>query len=100
MALPNPLYAGNGLTTTVTFTVANGTITDPDTVTLKYKAGSAATVTWTYLGTGSIMKTGTGVYTAELDTTALAGSWTIEWIGTGACAAVSVSNTQVSTPPI
>ena len=99
--LPSPLYAGNALTTTATFTIPPSTTpVDPTTVTLKYKAGSTATVTWTYLGTGSITQVSTGIYSAELDTTSLAGGWTIEWIGTGACAAVSVSNISVTPQPI
>ena len=101
MALPSTLYAGNAVTTTVTFTVPPSTTpVDPSTITLKYKVGSQATVTWTYGGTGSITKTSTGVYAAVLDTTALAGSWVIEWIGTGACAAISVSYVSVETLPI
>ena len=99
--LPSPLYAGNAVTTTVTFTVPPSTSpVDPSTITLKYKAGSTATTVWTYGGTGSINRVSEGIYAAELDTTSLAGNWTIEWIGTGACAAVSVSFITVETLPI
>ena len=99
--LPTPTYAGTAVTTTATFTIPpSATPVDPSTVVLKYQAGSAAPVVWTYLGTGSIVKVATGVYSAELDTTSLAGEWTVEWIGTGACAAVSVSTFPVQTPPL
>lgn len=101
MSFPNPLYAGNAVTTQVTFTVPPSTTpVDPSTITLKYKAASGATVTWTYGGAGSIVKVSTGIYSAELDTTGAAGNWTIQWTGTGTCAAVSVSTIAVSTPPL
>lgn len=101
MALPSPLFAGSAVTTTVTFTVPPSTIpVDPSTITLKYRPGSGATVTWVYQGAGSITKSSTGVYAAELDTTALAGGWVIEWIGTGLCAAVAVSTFLVESLPI
>lgn len=101
MPAPIQVYAGNAVTTTCTFTVPPSTTpVDPDTIVLKYKAGSNSTVTWTYGGMGSITRTTTGVYAAILDTTSLAGNWVIEWIGTGACAAVSVSYVAVETLPI
>ena len=88
--LPSPLYTGNAVTTQVTFTVPPSTTpVDPDTVTLKFKGGVQTTTTWVYLGAGSITKVSTGVYTAELNTTSYPGPWTVEWIGTGACAAVN-----------
>ena len=99
--LPQPLFAGNAVTTTVTFTIPPSTTpVDPSTVTLKYKAGSAAVVTWVYLGAGSITKSSVGVYAAELDTTALQGGWTVEWIGTGTCAGIAVSMFLVEPLPI
>lgn len=101
MALPATIYAGTAITSTATFTVPPSTTpVDPTGVTMKYKAGSAAVVTWTYLGAGSITKVSTGVYAAELDTTSLAGGWTVEWIGSGACAAVSVTQFLVEPLPI
>ena len=98
--LPNPLFAGTAVTTTATFSVPGGAITDPSTIELRYKAGSAATVTWTYLGAGNIVRVSTGVYSAEIDTTGAAGQWQIEWVGTGACAAISVSTIDVESPPL
>jgi hypothetical protein len=95
------VFSGTAVTTTCTFAIPPaGTITDPDSVVLKYRAGNAAVVTWTYLGAGSIVRLEEGVYSAELDTTALAGTWTIEWIGTGGCSAVAAVTLQVTTPPL
>jgi len=96
----SPVIAGTAVTTTATFTTAGGTVTDPDTIVLKFQAGGGSTTTWTYGGTGSITKTSTGVYAATLDTTGIAGTWIAEWIGTGACAAVSVAQFQVNAQSI
>lgn len=96
------IYAGTAVSVTSNdppFTTADGVVTDPTTVVLKYKAGSAATVTLTF-GGGEITKISTGVYTATLDTTALAGLWTVEWIGSDACGAVNAKTFQVTTPPL
>lgn len=105
--LPNPLYAGNAITTGVTFTnpVAGEDPSawppvDPTAVTLTYVAGDGATpVIWTYGGTGSITKVSTGIYTAELDTTGTTGAWRVKWVGTGACAAVWVNGFSVTPQP-
>ena len=68
-------------------TFANGAhvATDPTTITLKFSQGQSgfAINTWVYQGVGSITRSSTGVYVAELDTTALPGTWVGEWIGTG-----------------
>lgn len=96
-----PVYAGTTRTSTATFTnPGSSTPVDPSTISLKYKAGSHPPVTWDYGGSGSIVQVSTGVYSVELDTTALAGFWTIEWIGTGACAVVGIAQFQVITPPL
>ena len=84
MAAPS-FNAGTLVTVTATFEAISGTPTDPSAISLKYRVVGEAITTWTYLGAGSITRTGTGVYVAELDTTSLAGAWIGEWIGTGAC---------------
>jgi hypothetical protein len=96
--LPNPLYEGTAVTTTCTFTTAAGALMDPSVITVSYRAGSAAAVTWTY-GGGQITRVSQGVYTAELDTTNNAGYWQVKWTGTGACAAVSLSTFPVTATP-
>ena len=105
--LPIPIYEGNGITTTVTFTnpVANQNPStwppaDPSTVTMTYIPGTGGPpVTWTY-GVGPfIVKVNTGIYTAELDTTDTGGRWQVKWEGTGACAAVSIQGFQVVPQP-
>lgn len=105
--LPSPLYAGTAVTTTVTFTnpvageaPSSWPPVDPSTVTLVFIAGTGATATtWTYGGTGSIVKVSTGVYSAELPTTGTEGPWQVKWTGTGACAAVSISGFKVTPTP-
>lgn len=97
----SPIYAGTAVAWATAFTVPNGTATTPTAVSYTYKAGSAASVTWTYPGGGGqITLVSTGNVTATLDTTALAGLWVIKAIGTGACVACNVATFQVNTPPI
>jgi hypothetical protein len=93
-------WAGTAVKTTVTFTNP-GSITpvDPTTVTLKYRVGQAVATTWTYGGTGAVVKVGIGIYSATLDTTNGVGIWNVEWIGTGTCAAVSVGQFQIDAQP-
>jgi hypothetical protein len=93
------VYAGTAVAVTATFVDPTGAVTDPTTVTFKFKAGAAATISWTYAA-GQVTKVSTGVYTATLDTTGLAGNWTVEILGTGACAAVSSVSFAVTTPPL
>ena len=95
-----PVYAGTVVTTTATFTVPpSGELTDPSSVVLKFKVGGTIT-TWTYLGVGTIARVSAGTYRAELDTTnSSARSWSVEWIGTGSCAAVAVVQFQVNPVP-
>jgi hypothetical protein len=94
------VIAGTAVTSTVTF--QNPGVTspvDPTTVTLKYRVSSGSVTTWEYEGAGSISKVSTGVYSAELDTTELPGSWVVEWVGTGDCSAVETAQFQVTPPP-
>lgn len=61
---------------------------DPTTVAFKYSCGTTGPVTLTYsgassAGTGIIWRTGTGNYTARVDTTPFYGTFTGEAISTG-----------------
>jgi len=105
--LPIPVYEGNGVTTTVTFTnpvpgqnPSTWPPVDPTSVTVTFIPGTGGTpVTWTY-GVGPfIQQVSTGVYSAELDTTGALGRWAVKWQGTGDCAAVSVQGFEVTPQP-
>lgn len=100
MSLPSPLYDGTAVTTTCTFTVpGESDPVDPTVVTLSFRVSSGSVTTWTYLGSGSIVRVSEGVYSAELDTTELPGSWALKWQGTDACAAVGVTTFPVTPTP-
>jgi hypothetical protein len=94
--------AGTLYTVTATFAEEDGVITDPTTVTLEFSQGRVGyTVnTWIYQGVGSITRSSTGVYVAELDTTDLPGQWVGEWIGTGACQATQPFTFAVTALPL
>lgn len=95
-------YAGTAVQTQVTFTnPGSSTPVDPSTITLKFSVygTGGGTITWVYQGAGSITKSSTGVYAAVLPNT-VAGQVTVEWIGTGTCAAVGVSNFTTLAPPL
>jgi hypothetical protein len=95
-----PVYAGTAVTTTATFTTPpGGTPADPTTVTLKFKSNAGETE-WVYGVDEEIVRSSTGVYYAELDTSNTSGDWTVQWVGTGACAAISVAIQPVVTPPL
>lgn len=101
LVLPSgPVSAGTLVTITATFNSAAGTPTDPTTVTLKYSSGNPGHTTWVYGGTGSIARSGTGVYVVQLDTTGLPGSWVGAWIGTGLCQASESFVFSVSRLPV
>jgi hypothetical protein len=95
--------SGSLVTSTATFKDVNGNVADPSTITLKYKIGSASTVTVVYPA-APITRSGTGVYLAELDTTGYAGPdpqlWATEWIGTGAVQAIAADYWQVTPPAL
>lgn len=99
------VYAGTAVTVTMTFSVPSSTDpVDPSTVSLVIQGGSSPPVTWVYSGEGSIVRVSEGVYSAELDTTpgtiGLPGAWTVQAVGTDACAAVDVASWTVQTPPL
>lgn len=89
--------------TTATFTGVSGSVADPDTITLKYKKGSAATTTVTY-PSAPVIKNSTGIYHADLDTSGWTGPgnqvWIVEWIGTGAVQAIASDSWLVQPPAL
>ena len=107
ITLPTPLYEGTGVTASVEFynpvvglPQAQWPLVDPTTVTLTFIAGTGASpVTWTYLGVGSIVKVSTGIYSAELLTSGAPGSWSVKWVGAGACTAVTIQGFPVVATP-
>ena len=69
------------------FTSISGTAVDPDTVTFAWQVQGGASGTYTYTnGSGDpssvIVKDGTGLYHADIDTTSFgAGIWLYTWAG-------------------
>lgn len=108
VSAPSSLTAGQVLVDTGTF-VQGSTNVDPGSVTLKYAiappgqpAGTTQTLTYTNASVpavGIIARTGLGVYVAWLDTTALPGTWTLEWETTGAGQTVSDPPDVVNVEP-
>ena len=98
------IYAGTSVTTTVTFTNAAGAPADPSTISVKFSDGNGTTTVWTY--PTNITKSATGVYAATISTGTgtsgadPAGEWTVQWTGTGTCAAVQTDTFKVQDPPL
>ena len=63
-----------------------GTLTDPTTVSLIYRAPDGTETTITYAG-GGVTKDSTGVYHADV-TCSVVGDWYYRFVGTGAAVAV------------
>jgi hypothetical protein len=107
ISLPNPTWAGTAITAAVEFynpvvgePQSEWPLVDPTTVTLTFIAGlGAEPVEWVYGGFGSIVRQGVGVYYAELTTSGTSGTWQVKWVGTGACAAVTVQGFPVVATP-
>lgn len=104
--LPQPVYAGTAITAQVEFydglppqLGGSGVLTDPSTIVLKFLNAGTETV-WTYGGTGSIVRSSTGVYSAPINTSGMNGPLTIEWIGEGNVAVVNVQSVNIVTPPL
>lgn len=96
--MTTPYMSGSLVTSTATFLDDTGTPADPDTITLKYKAGTAGTVTAVYPD-DPVTRVSEGIYQAELDSTGFTGpglqQWTVEWIGTGTVQAIAVATFTV-----
>lgn len=107
ISLPTPTWAGTAVTTSVQFynpvvgePQSEWPLVDPSTVELVYVAGTGASpVTWTYGGTGSIVRVSLGIYSAELATTGTSGPWQVKWVGTGGCAAVTILGFEITATP-
>lgn len=83
---------GDSVRTTATFKVG-GVLTDPTTITLKYKNPAGTTVTKTY-ALSDVVKDSTGVYHFDF-TTDTAGTWFYRWEGTGAAKGAAEVQIQV-----
>ncbi len=81
------------------FRDVNGVFTDPLSVVLKYKAGSAPLVTVAY-PSPPITRDAAGLYHADLDTTGFgACTVTYEWNGTGTVQAIAQGDFNVQAAP-
>lgn len=79
--MANVYDIGDIVRVSVEFKNIAGTLTDPTTVTLRYRDPSGVMTDWT-VTSGQIVKDGTGLYHADLSPTA-AGIWTYRFIGVG-----------------
>lgn len=78
------------------FTTESGVVSDPTTVTLKYGGLGRVTIT---VNQSSLTHVSTGVWSYTMDTTGMAGTYAVQFIGTGACAAVNVGYLTVKPAP-
>lgn len=62
------------------FVNESGVLTDPTVVLLKWSVNGNAPTIYTY-GVSAIIRVSAGIYYAQIDSTGLAGTWTVEWIG-------------------
>lgn len=96
--MTTPWMSESLVTVTVTFLDDTGTPADPSVITLKYKAGTADTITAVYPAS-PVTKVSAGIYQAELDTTGFTGPgqqpWTVQWSGTGNVQAIAVATFTV-----
>ena len=97
-------YQGNLIDVFGTFTNEAGAATDPTTVKFQWACGTAAPTTYTYSGsstpaTASVWRTGTGTYTARVDTTGLVGTLNMSYESTGTAQAVGVTVVSIVTNP-
>lgn len=103
MSTPATYMSGSLITSTATFLDDTGALADPSTITLKYKAGSGATVTAVYPA-APVTRVSTGVYQAELDSTGWTGPdsqlWTVQWSGTGNVQAIGVGYWEINPPAL
>lgn len=93
------IETGTAASVTVSFAVT-GIPTDPTTVTIKYKVGTGTPTVLVY-GTGTeITRSRVGVYKCSVSTVGKPGTWVVEAIGTGTCAAVGSKTFTVKARPI
>jgi len=82
------VYAGSTVRfyTSQPFKAIDGTTVDPDVVQFSYQVQGRSTVSYTYSygtgdPTGTIVRSSTGTYYADIDTTNLDGFWSWRWFG-------------------
>ena len=93
-------YTGPIATPTGGFRDNNGNLTDPTTITFKYRPGSNAAVISVNYPTSPIVKDGVGLYHANVDTTnavAPIDEWEYWWYGTGTIQAAARNIFEVIT---
>lgn len=84
---------GDGVRTTATFTV-NGALTDPSTVTFKYKSPANVVVTLAYGTDVAVVRDAVGTFHCTF-TASASGSWFYRWVGTGDAAGAAERMVQV-----
>ena len=85
----NTYPEGSIVTVSGTFRGLAGTVTDPSVVKLTVKTPDGTQTTYTYGSDAEVVKSSTGVYTADLDTTNKRGLWIYTWWSTGTAQADS-----------
>ena len=76
-----------------------GILTDPTTVTLKYKAPTGTITTWVYLTDNQLVRESVGSFYADISVTA-GGTWNYRWEGTGAAQGANQSSFEVTATTI
>lgn len=95
------IYPAGSLVTVATYTgpvddpvggfLLAGVLADPDFVTLQYQPGQGASLVVVTYPDVRIVRDGTGLYRANLDTTGTRGPWPYGWFGTGGVQAAMTS---------
>lgn len=93
-------YSGTTASPVGGFLDQNGVPGDPTVITLSYRPGPGAAVVTAIYPAAPIVRDGTGLYHADLDTTGTSPSaeWTYVWDGTGAIQAAA-ANAFIATAP-
>jgi hypothetical protein len=93
-------YAGTAASPVGGFCDSAGSLGDPEQVVLKYQPGTAAEVVIVTYPSSPIIRDGTGLYHADLDTTGFStDTWTYLWEGDGGVQAVAEASFQVQAVP-
>lgn len=97
--MANVYLAGNKVRVSVAFTDANGAAIDPTTVSLEYSVLPAVATVVGY-NPGTVIRDSAGNYHFDIDTTALLGVVTYEWISTGVGQAAASGQFAVTADPV
>jgi hypothetical protein len=81
MPFPERFDVGAVIKASVDISV-DGTLTDPTTLVVKYRAPGGTTTTKTYGTDAAVVKDSTGKYHINVITDA-AGEWSVRWVSTG-----------------